>query len=56
MEFLAATLEARGFIEEESLLQTFQRMDVDNSGYISRANLRVLMGMALPDSYLDRYD
>jgi Ca2+-binding EF-hand superfamily protein len=34
--------------------QTFQRMDVDGSGYISRANLRAVMGSTLPDSQLDR--
>eukprot|EP00611_Tribonema_gayanum_P002814 TRINITY_DN12141_c0_g1_i2.p1 TRINITY_DN12141_c0_g1~~TRINITY_DN12141_c0_g1_i2.p1 ORF type:complete len:563 (+),score=189.95 TRINITY_DN12141_c0_g1_i2:160-1848(+) len=53
MEFLAATLEARGFIEEDRLLETFQRLDVDNSGYISRANLKVLMGPLYPEAMLD---
>lgn len=34
-EFLAATLEALGMIEEERLAEAFDRLDSDDSGYIS---------------------
>jgi len=43
-EFLAATLEARGKIEIEQIAQAFDRFDVDNTGYISRDNLRSILG------------
>jgi calcium-dependent protein kinase len=43
-EFLAATLEARGRIVEEKLADAFDRMDVDDTGYISRKNLKDFLG------------
>ena len=44
MEFLAATLEASEYHREETLLHAFDRLDSDNSGAISRANLKQLLG------------
>ena len=35
-EFLAATIETRGRIEEERLAEAFDRIDSDDSGYITR--------------------
>lgn len=43
-EFLAATLEALGMIEEERLAEAFDRLDSDDSGYISSDNLNELFG------------
>jgi len=43
-EFLAATIEAKGAIEEERIAEAFDRMDTDSSGYISQDNLRQLLG------------
>lgn len=43
-EFLAATLETKGSIEEYRLAEAFDQMDSDDSGYISRDNLRQLLG------------
>ena len=43
-EFLAATLEARGDIEEERIAEAFDRLDSDDSGFISKANLRSILG------------
>lgn len=43
-EFLAATLEAHGYIEEERVAAAFDRLDSDDSGFISRENLRELLG------------
>jgi len=45
-EFLAATVEAKGLNLETELLEAFDRMDADDSGYISEANLRELLGTA----------
>jgi calcium-dependent protein kinase len=45
-EFLAATLEAQGFAREDMLLEAFDRLDSDDSGYISEANLRDILGSA----------
>lgn len=35
-EFLAATMETRGVIVEERLAEAFDRLDSDDSGYISK--------------------
>lgn len=43
-EFLAATIEARGAISEERLAEAFDRIDSDDSGYISVENLRDMLG------------
>jgi len=43
-EFLAATLEAHGRIVEEKLADAFDRMDVDDTGFISMQNLRDFLG------------
>jgi len=43
-EFLAATLEAHGRIVEETLADAFDRMDSDDTGFISIQNLRDFLG------------
>jgi len=43
-EFIAATLESLGVVEEDRLLKAFDRIDRDNTGYITRKNLRQLLG------------
>ena len=43
-EFLAATIEAQGAISEERLAEAFDRLDTDDSGYISADNLADLLG------------
>lgn len=43
-EFLAATIEARGHIEEDRVAEAFDRIDADDTGYISRKNLREVLG------------
>eukprot|EP00815_Leptocylindrus_aporus_P005210 CAMPEP_0116076520 /NCGR_PEP_ID=MMETSP0322-20121206/17321_1 /TAXON_ID=163516 /ORGANISM="Leptocylindrus danicus var. apora, Strain B651" /LENGTH=256 /DNA_ID=CAMNT_0003566869 /DNA_START=307 /DNA_END=1075 /DNA_ORIENTATION=+ len=43
-EFLAATIEMLGIIEEERLAEAFDRMDRDGSGSISAADLSQLLG------------
>lgn len=43
-EFLAATVEAHGHIEERRIAEAFDRMDSDDSGYISKANMKELLG------------
>lgn len=43
-EFLAATLEARGYLEEERIAEAFQSIDRDNSGFIDYDKLRVVLG------------
>eukprot|EP00550_Attheya_septentrionalis_P003731 CAMPEP_0198281010 /NCGR_PEP_ID=MMETSP1449-20131203/1035_1 /TAXON_ID=420275 /ORGANISM="Attheya septentrionalis, Strain CCMP2084" /LENGTH=725 /DNA_ID=CAMNT_0043976623 /DNA_START=130 /DNA_END=2307 /DNA_ORIENTATION=+ len=46
-EFLAATIEAHGVINEERLAEAFDRLDSDDSGYISTQNLREVLGQEL---------
>lgn len=53
-EFLAATLEARGRIVEEKLADAFDRMDCDDTGYISRQNLEDFLGSESTDTKVDQ--
>ena len=43
-EFVAATLEANGQLSQEKLAEAFDRLDSDNSGFITKANLKELLG------------
>jgi EF-hand domain pair len=43
-EFLAATLEAHGYIEEARIAEAFDRLDADNTGFISKDDLKELLG------------
>lgn len=43
-EFLAATIESFSSISEERLAEAFDRLDSDDSGYISAANLSEILG------------
>jgi len=43
-EFIAATLEAQGRIVEETIVDAFDRIDSDDTGYISVQNLRDFLG------------
>ena len=43
-EFLAATLEAHGHIQESKIAQAFDRLDCDDTGYISKQNLKDVLG------------
>mmetsp|Transcript_23294 Transcript_23294/g.33389 ORF Transcript_23294/g.33389 Transcript_23294/m.33389 type:complete len:350 (-) Transcript_23294:1404-2453(-) len=52
-EFLAATLEVQGSIEEERIAEAFDRIDADDSGYISKENLRQLLGKGATNSRLN---
>jgi hypothetical protein len=53
-EFLAAALETQGSIEEYRLAEAFDLMDVDDSGYISRENLKHILGDHTDDRYIDQ--
>jgi Ca2+-binding EF-hand superfamily protein len=55
LEFLAATLEARGRITEERLADAFDRIDSDDSGAISRENLKELLGAEYSDEKIDAF-
>lgn len=52
-EFLASTIEAHGAISEQRLAEAFDRIDADDSGYISKENLRELLGTELPQEEID---
>lgn len=53
-EFLAATLGAQGVIEEERLAEAFDRLDSNDSGFISLNNLRELFGGELSDKRIEQ--
>ena len=53
-EFLAAALETQGNIAEYRLAEAFDQMDSDDSGFISKSNIRSLLGEAGSDKkYID---
>lgn len=52
-EFLAATIEAHGVISEERLAEAFDRLDADDSGYISAENLAEMLGEDFPKSEIE---
>jgi Ca2+-binding EF-hand superfamily protein len=43
-EFLASTIEACGRIEEDRIAEAFDRLDSDDTGFISKENLREVLG------------
>jgi len=43
-EFVAATIEAQGHIAEDRIAEAFDRLDCDDTGYISRENLKEILG------------
>jgi EF-hand domain pair len=53
VEFLAATIEATGAISEERLAEAFDRLDSDDSGYITTENLRELLGNEVPEEEIN---
>lgn len=54
IEFLAATIESHGSIDEERLAEAFDRIDSDDSGYITVRDLREFLGDGIPDAYLEK--
>mmetsp|Transcript_123 Transcript_123/g.140 ORF Transcript_123/g.140 Transcript_123/m.140 type:complete len:254 (-) Transcript_123:28-789(-) len=52
-EFLAASIEAHGKINEERIAEAFDRLDCDDSGFITTKNLRDFLGESMPANYLD---
>jgi len=51
-EFLAATIESTDLVTEERLAEAFDRLDTDDSGYISVNDLRELLGEDVPKEYI----
>jgi len=54
-EFIAASLEAVGKVEETRLREAFDRLDVDNSGFITKDNLRDVLGKDYSDELAEKY-
>jgi len=52
-EFLAATIEAHGTIEEDRIAEAFDRLDVDDTGYITVLNLVDFLGNDVPMEFID---
>jgi calcium-dependent protein kinase len=53
-EFLAGCLEVQGELEEYRLAEAFDLMDSDDSGFISRENLRQILGIHSDENYIDQ--
>jgi EF-hand domain pair len=53
-EFLAATIEAHGAVSEQRLAEAFDRLDNDDSGYISAQSLVEMLGPDFPRHEIDQ--
>jgi calmodulin len=53
-EFIASVLETRGRIDEAKLEDAFDQLDSDHSGFISKADLRLILGNIGSAEYVDR--
>jgi serine/threonine protein kinase len=53
-EFIAATLEIKGRVEEKRLAEAFDHIDDDDSGYISKGDLRKLLGERATSEKIDK--
>ena len=53
-EFIASLLETKGRIDEAKLADAFDQLDTDNSGYISKADLKKILGNTWSAEYVDR--
>ena len=52
-EFLAATIEAQGAVSEDKIAEAFDRLDTDGTGYISKSDLRNVLGDTCSPSEID---
>jgi hypothetical protein len=52
-EFLAATIEAHGSIEEERIAEAFDRLDEDDTGFVTAENLRSFLGDEIAEDVID---
>eukprot|EP00934_Nitzschia_sp_Nitz4_P009132 Nitzschia sp. Nitz4//scaffold133_size116822//53772//55998//NITZ4_003806-RA/size116822-snap-gene-0.3-mRNA-1//1//CDS//3329535393//9122//frame0 len=52
-EFLAATIEAHGEVSEERIADAFDRLDSDDSGYISVQNILDFLGETISEEFAD---
>jgi Ca2+-binding EF-hand superfamily protein len=52
-EFLAATIEVHGPIEEDRVAEAFDRLDNDDTGYITVSNLTDFLGDDVPREFID---
>lgn len=52
-EFVASTIEAHGTISEARLAEAFDRLDCDDSGYITSDNLMEILGQDVPRDEID---
>lgn len=53
-EFLASTIESFGGLSEERLAEAFDRLDGDDTGYISASDLREILGSDFPIAEINR--
>ena len=53
-EFIAATLELQGRIEEKRVAEAFDHIDDDDSGYITKKNLKQLLGERGTSEQIDK--
>lgn len=53
-EFLAASIESTGLVTEERIAEAFDRLDGDDSGYISLEDLREIFGDDVPEEYIEQ--
>ena len=53
-EFLAACLQESLYLEDDRVVDAFNKLDVDHSGQITRSNLKAVLGKDLDDEAINR--
>jgi calcium-dependent protein kinase len=53
-EYLAACIDEKQFLEDKRVIEAFHKLDLDNSGSITRENLKELFGDQCTDEAIDR--
>lgn len=53
LTLLVFFVQARGLIAEDRIAEAFDRLDSDDSGYISKANLKSFLGDDISDAEID---
>ena len=53
-EFLAAAVQEQNFLEDDRVVDAFNKLDTDHNGTISREDLKGILGDELDDAAIDR--
>ena len=53
-EFIASCVQEKTFLEEDRIYDAFNKLDVDHTGFISKDNLKQILGSDVDDAAVER--